>query len=71
MSRSLVIKAVPGVTLGTASTETVMASQGSHIRLTALAGTAGIGVLKLEPTGGAAPQVLEDPAGSGNFYLKF
>jgi hypothetical protein len=48
-----------------------MASQGSHIRLTALAGTAGIGVLKLEPTGGATPQVLEDPAGSGNFYLKF
>jgi hypothetical protein len=49
----------------------MLSTQGSHIRLTALAGAAGIGVLPLEAIDGATPQVVEDPEGSGNFFLKF
>ena len=71
MSRSIVIKVIPGVTMGTATAETMLSTEGSHIRLTALAGAAGIGVLPLEAIDGATPEVVEDPAGSGNFFLKF
>jgi len=57
--------------MGTATAETMLSTEGSHIRLTAVAGAAGIGVLPLEIMEGAKPEVVEDPEGSGNFFLRF